>query len=311
MTILELFDRTVAMAPEATAVSAAGRATSYAELSLLVNRMANRLRERGGTPESVVGVVLGGSLEAVVTVLAVWRAGAAFVPVDPAYPAARVRHILTDAGAEVVVTEENWADLAAEGAALAEPRVFPANLAYLIYTSGSTGAPKGVMVSFGALANYLDRLRGVLALEGPVSALAHSSLAFDFSYASLLLPLITGGRLTIADRDTEVGELVDLMRKTDLDLVRLTPSHIEAMASASGDPRERTGPRAFLVGGETLRAHHVATLRRLFPATSVYNHYGPTEAVIGRTVFAVDEGQEFRLDRYGSHDAIPIGRAFA
>lgn len=317
----EVFEQRVRATPDAVAVVSAGVDYSFAEVNRRANRIAHRLRALGVGTDSLVGVLTERSVELVAAVLGVAKAGGAFVPLDPNYPATRVQEIVDGSRIGHVITQDHLRDTViglrttivdTDCAEMPEEDlgadVSLRDLVYVIHTSGSTGVPKGVMVEHLGLANYLGWLGGELAAGEPVSSLLHSSMGFDFSFSSLFLPLVTGGRLVLADPDLPLDELPDVIQDPTLDLVRLTPSHVDALALVLGNQSDLPGPRVFLIGGEILRAHHVATIRRLFPEAVVYNHYGPSEGVIGRCAQRLEDGASFELTDYATHDPMPIGR---
>lgn len=317
----ELFEHRVREQPEAIAVLSGGVAHTYDAVNRRANRVAHRVAESGASTGALVAVLLERSVDMVATVLGVLKAGCAFAPIDARQPASWVREILTSSEIGWVVAQRSLRE-AVEGTSTVvlepvdvgapddDPRhgVRRHDLAYVIHTSGSTGAPKGVMVEHLGLANYLDWLAAELSPGRPITSLLHSSLGFDFSFSSLFLPLVTGGTLHLADPHLTPNTLPDAIQDPRLGLVRITPSHVEVLASVMAGREGLSGPDALLVGGEILRAHHVSTLRRLFPGSAVYNHYGPSEGVIGRCAMRLDDGPTFRLGDHDTHDPMPIGR---
>jgi amino acid adenylation domain-containing protein len=332
----ELFERQAARVPAAVAVRSPGGDVTYADLNRRADQWAARLRDRGVRPDTLVGVCLDRTPALIAALLAVAKAGGAFVALDPEYPADRLRFMLNDsaagllltepglvgqlagAGTTVLIVDETGAlrDQAAGAPGAPAPLTTapspaaagPGDLAYVIYTSGSTGRAKGVLIEHRGLMNYLSGVMADVLPAGPVNSLLHSSLSFDFSFTGLFLPLITGGTLTLAPPRVPHEELAAIIQDPALSLVRLTPSHIDVLTSVLGGQQGLAGPRVFLVGGEVLRARHVAALRRLFPGSAVYNHYGPAEAVVGRCVLALTAAAGFDLGRYQPHDPLPVGR---
>ncbi|MFI6151650.1 non-ribosomal peptide synthetase [Kitasatospora sp. NPDC051170] len=320
--VVELIDRQCARTPGAvavamaTAVSGAERRIGYAELAGDVARLARRLRQEGVGPGRVVGVSAERSPELVVALLAVLKAGGAFLYLDPALPAERLGFMVEDADAALVLGPQGFAgrpvlplDAQPVAGEVEEAAVAPGDLAYVIYTSGSTGRPKGILVEHAGLLNYVEWLVTEFVAAGkPVTSLLHSPLGFDFSLSSLFLPLVTGGELRLAPVEFEHESLAEAIQDQTLDLVRLTPSHIEVLRAALDGRCDLPGARVLLIGGEVLRAGQVAALRALFPSASLYNHYGPAEAVVGRCFQRLDESEEFRLAGYAPGDPLPVGR---
>jgi non-ribosomal peptide synthetase component F len=308
-TCLTRFADQVRTRGEEPAVVTGADPVSFAELDARADRLAGALVANGVRPGDLVGLLLPRSAAFLAALLAVWKAGAAFVPLDPAQPDARLAAILADTGAAVVIADgaaellagHRVVDVGTPGDPVGGQRKpTPRDLAYVLYTSGSTGRPKGVMVSHEALTRYVGWLLDVLPITAPVSGLCHTSVGFDFTYSGLLLALTTGGRTVLAPPDARLEDLGELIGAADVDLVRLTPSHVDVVTAVR--PAAPRGPRVFLVGGEPLLAKHIRALRAAFPDAAVHNHYGPTEAVIGRSTLPVTELGE----QTGEHP-VPIG----
>ncbi|HEV2735037.1 MAG TPA: condensation domain-containing protein, partial [Longimicrobiaceae bacterium] len=218
--IHELFAGQAARTPGAVAMVACGRARTYSELERGSNRLAQRLVELGVGPESRVGICLERGPEMVVALLGVLKAGGAYLPLDPSYPSERLAYMLADSGATVLLTQAVLAAAlpafagvrlcldATDAAPADEPPVAPAvpveaqNVAYVIYTSGSTGQPKGVAVPHRAVVNFLGSMRARPGLSAGDTLLAVTTLSFDIAVLELFLPLTTGARVVVADRET-------------------------------------------------------------------------------------------------------------
>ncbi|MFD4949387.1 amino acid adenylation domain-containing protein, partial [Streptomyces sp. NPDC058409] len=316
-TLPELFEAQVARTPDAVAVVVEGVEVSYAELDARANRLARLLAGRGVGPESVVAVYLERDIEMVVALLGVLKAGAAYLPVDPEYPAERIAFTLADAGVACVLTATaltgrlEGSEAAAGGAplvALDDPAVVaetaalgsgpwdgteragrpaPAHPAYVIYTSGSTGRPKGVVVEHRSLVNFLDSMQRRFALGADDRLLAVTTIGFDIAGLELYLPLLNGARVVLATADAvrDPRELRALIRSSGATVVQATPSLWHALVSEPGDGGEDvpTGVRV-LVGGEALPGDLACRLAR---TASVTNLYGPTETTIWSTAAEV------------------------
>ncbi|HVZ39806.1 MAG TPA: amino acid adenylation domain-containing protein [Candidatus Kapabacteria bacterium] len=293
----QLFEAQAARIPDRIALEQGNDRFTYRDIDRQANRLARALRERGAQPESIVGVMLHRSPNAIVALLAVLKAGAAYLPIDPETPAARRDVMLADAGAIVLIADGSHSPW--EGTTLApddpsieglspEPLdvpVHPDNLVYTLHTSGSTGAPKGVMVSHRALANYLTwAVRHYRLAEGD-GAILHTSFCFDLTVTSLWGPLIAGQKIVLAGGGHGIEPLLDLLRRgANYSLLKLTPSHL-AMLNQALRPEEMRGlVRTLVIGGEELRRDVVGLWLEHAPETGVYNEYGPTETVVGSTV---------------------------
>ncbi|MGW5739768.1 amino acid adenylation domain-containing protein, partial [Streptomyces sp. NPDC055261] len=328
VTALDLFAEQVAQVPDAVAVECGDSALSYAELDARAERLARVLVARGAGPERAVAVTLPRSAEFVVAMVAVWKAGAVFLPVDEEYPAPRIalmcqdmrpvcavtaagtRAALPNGLARVLVDERpaDAADLGDTGGV--GPR--PQNAAYVVYTSGSTGRPKGVVVEHRSLAAYLGWSRaahpeasGVVAWQSPVT--------FDMTVASVLLPLVSGGRARVTDllrtpealpRTAQVLPSASeapapASRHQPSSFMKATPSHVPLLLTLPDD----LSPTAELVlGGEALTGSDVTEWRRRHPQAHVVNAYGPTETTVNVTEHRVAPGETL------PPAAVPIGR---
>ncbi|MEU4733422.1 amino acid adenylation domain-containing protein, partial [Streptomyces sp. NPDC023588] len=279
-TTLELFSAQAVATPKAVAVISGDERISYQELDERSNRLAHHLRELGAGPGVIVGLHVQRSLAVHTVMLAVWKTGAAYVPVDPALPADRAAYMLTDAGAELVVTDSflDSAREAIEGqpATALEVASDPQQLAYVLYTSGSTGRPKGVMISHGALHNLLSSLRDTLETAQAQTWLASTSISFDISGLELYLPLITGGRVVLAsdEQAKDATALLGLIDRHRVSHVQATPSGWRLLLAAGFDNTEV----AALTGGESISVELANELAA--KVQRLVNVYGPTETTI-------------------------------
>ncbi|WP_079044175.1 non-ribosomal peptide synthetase [Streptomyces anulatus] len=308
-----------ALAPGATAVVFDGEAMTYAELNARANRLARYLAGRGAGPEVRVAVSLPRGPDLVVALLAVLKSGAAYIPLDPAYPAERVRHILTDgaptliltttglaltlpapAGADLITVDDPalHAHLTALPGTDAPSTAHGDNPAYVIYTSGSTGRPKGVAVTRANLDNFITDMRHRLPVTTTDNLLAATTVAFDIAGLEMYVPLTAGARLVLAaaDQIRDMDRLAALITDTGTTLMQATPTLWQALLSEH--PDAVTGLRV-LVGGEALPTALATRLRE--HAASVRNMYGPTETTIWSTTAELD-------NRRGTP---PIGRPIA
>ncbi len=316
-TVLDAFAAQVEATPDAVAVVEGERSLTYAELDALSTGLARRLRAHAASVPPRVAIYLPRSVEAIAAIWGVLKSGGAYIPIDAAYPAERVRYLLDDGGANVVITDEAGrervssvpvvtvgSDLAAVGedGARSLPAVESDDLAYIIYTSGSTGLPKGVMVTHGALANYVSWAAAEYA-GAAASFPFYSSIAFDLTVTSLFVPLVTGGGVVVypepAGNDLSI---IDVFAEDVVDVVKLTPAHLALLdPSLLATGRIRT----LILGGEDLKT---ATARAAWEASGgkleIINEYGPTEATVGCMIHRFDP----KVDSLAS---VPIGRPAA
>ncbi|HEY0639062.1 MAG TPA: amino acid adenylation domain-containing protein, partial [Pseudonocardiaceae bacterium] len=319
--VVELFEGWADRTPDATAVVVPGGArVTYAELEATANRLAHGLRARGVRAGDVVGICAHRGTEMVAGVLAALKTGAAYVPLDPAHPAARLAEVLADAGATAVLVQAGTApelpDLpvldTADAAAYPADRVATAvdadAAAYLIYTSGSTGRPKGVVVSRASLAaKYRAWEHEYRLLDGPRTHLQLAAFPFDVCTGDIVRAVLSGGTLVICPKDAIVDPalLLATMREHGMDCAELLPSVARLLADHVLDTGASLGfMKLVAVGGEAWTPGEYARLRQACgPDTRVLNVYGLTEATIGNTMYEPAGVPATR--------SLPIGRPLA
>ncbi|WP_165356594.1 non-ribosomal peptide synthetase [Sphingosinicella sp. BN140058] len=297
-------DAVAAMAeacPHATAIRCGEAKMNYAALNAEANRIASSLAAAGVGRGELVGICLERSPRMVAALIGVLRSGAAYLPLDPDFPEARLDYIVRDAGLAALLTEAalaprlpDWGvpTLLIEQAALAEPsfEALPASaldLAYVLYTSGSTGRPKGVEISHGALVNLLGSMQELPGFSARESLLAVTTLSFDIAALELFLPLLAGGTVILAPRATARDPLLlrQLFEATEPAVMQATPATWRALIEAGW--RGAPGLK-LLCGGEALPRDLADQL--LERAGEVWNVYGPTETTIWSTLERVLPG---------------------
>jgi amino acid adenylation domain-containing protein len=326
-TATELVAAQAARTPDAVAVICEGTWLSYGELVVRAGWLARYLAGLGAGPETVIGLCLPRGAQMITAMLAAWQAGAAYLPLDPGYPPARIAFLLADSRAAAVVatpaaagalaeagTAVIWLDdpqiTAAVAAAPAQPRPVAARagqLAYVIYTSGSTWRPKGVAVTHGGLVNYLSWAAGAYRVcgSGPgLGAPLHSSLAADLTITSVLVPLITGGAVTISPDGGADGLAAMLRAGGRFGLVKVVPAHLPLLKELVPAPVLAGSARRLVAGGEALTGAAARSWLAAVPGSVLVNEYGPTETVVGCCAFELGAGQEMP-------DAVPIGTPVA
>ncbi|MEU4248902.1 non-ribosomal peptide synthase/polyketide synthase [Amycolatopsis sp. NPDC026612] len=303
-TVTELFESQAQRSPDETALVAGAIALSFAELNAMANRLARHLVTLGAGPERVVALELPRTAEAIVAFLAVLKAGAVYLPIDPALPADRKELLLRDAGATLVLTTAELAAAPQEYSAADltdADRVAPLrpdNTAYVIYTSGSTGRPKGVAVPHRNLTNLLFNHRNDFAPPGRRLRVAlTATLSFDTSLEGPLL-MADGHELHLVGDDVRLDAhaLVDHIAEHRIDFLDLTPTYLRRLVPAGllTDPRHR--PKILMLGGEALDD----TLWRELAAAEVtvaHNFYGPTEYTVDAVSCRVGEAARPVLGR--------------
>ena len=302
--IHSLIDAQALRQPTRRALSFEGRGMTYAAMQSRANRIARVLADRGVGPGALVGLCLERGFDMVVAVLAVLKAGAAYVPLDPVFPRDRLEFMATDAGLAMLVTSADLADVIDwprdrqlrldEDAALIDAASdlpidvlsTPASIAYVLYTSGSTGKPKGVQVPHGAVVNFLLSMQREPGLTADDRLVAVTTLSFDIAALELFLPLTCGAEVVIASREqAREGEMLQaLIEQHDVTVMQATPTTWQLLLDVGW--AGRSGFRA-LVGGEALAPDLAAQL--LQRCSAVWNMYGPTETTVWSTCWKVSD----------------------
>jgi amino acid adenylation domain-containing protein len=307
-TIADCFADQAARTPEAVALIAADRRLTYRQLDERSNQLARRLQGRGVRPETLVGVAMGRTETLVVSLLAILKAGAAYVPLDTTFPRERLALVMEDSGMPVLLTtarsrarfpfedgrvqviDAEDAAIALETSAAIAPAAQPENLAYVIYTSGSTGKPKGVMVEHRNVVNFFTGMDRAIGCT-PGVWLAVTSVSFDISVLELLWTITRGFTVVLHDEDGAATIAEELVRHGVTHL-QMTPSLARMLTL---DPRAFAalgGLKQMLLGGEAVPAALIHHLRQVFRG-EMHNMYGPTETTIWSTTCPVGEVGSF------------------
>ena len=329
LSLHQLVEQQAEKTPEAIAIVHAGQNISYQALNQSANQLARYLVEQGTKAERLVGISLTRSPSTIVAFLAVLKAGAAYVPIDPNYPEARRQYILADANVEILLTQTDLLDqlaaeqkqvnrvlcldsMTAELANYADSNlsiaIDPKQLAYVIYTSGSTGNPKGVMAHHLGLVNYSLAIAEALDLSAADRMLQFSTMSFDFIISEIYPTLAVGGAVVLRSDDTiaSTRAFVDFIAETEVSVIQFTTAFWHELVSGI----DRLGIklpaslRIVLFGGEKASlALCRQWLKKVGSYPRMFNAYGPTESTVITTVYdAIAEGYD------GSED-LPIGRA--
>jgi amino acid adenylation domain-containing protein len=323
------FEAQAMRTPEAIALRYEEQTLTYAQLNAKADRLARYLVDAGVERESRAGIYLSRSPELLIAVLGVLKAGGAYVPLEPGLPSERLRYMVQDAdigwalltsttmeglplhGVDVVLmdgaaTDAAWLEPYARGDL---PTVAATDLAYVIYTSGSTGKPKGVMVEHRSLSNYLAHAVNTY-LPDVAGSVVSSPLCFDATLTTLLPPLLAGKPVWLLPDDEQIlSRLYErLFAADEAWLFKITPAHLEALSYMERGSDTGTAAHRIVVGGEQLAA---ATVRRwkgkLLPQAVFINEYGPTETVVGCSVWTL--ASDHQLTALNDAVAAPIGCA--
>ncbi|MEU7326961.1 amino acid adenylation domain-containing protein, partial [Streptomyces griseoviridis] len=321
-TLPELVEAQVARTPDAVAVVFEGNELTYRELNARANQLARHLLEHGVGPERLVAVLMERSADLLVALLAVLKAGAGYLPIDPEYPAERIAYMLEDAAPAYVVTSGEPTVLLPESVnsriVLDDPDVqkslsarsevditnadrptalLPSHPAYVIYTSGSTGRPKGVLIQQRNVVNYIVRTwEAYPQLSG--STLLYASISFDARVRDLFGALTSGGRIHVTTWEANLTEAVG---GAELTYLHATPSHVLLLDERLGGSAPT---QLMLLGGEAVPSMVVREFRERHPGLPMVVHYGPTETTVGCTDYLVHPGAE--AGEWGP--TMPIGR---
>ncbi|MGW2962974.1 non-ribosomal peptide synthetase [Streptomyces sp. NPDC001220] len=313
----DLVDRQAERTPDGVAVRGLdGEEVTYAELVRRAAALADVLRAEGAGQDAPVGVMVERSPDLVVALLAVLKAGAAYLPLESDYPVDRLAYVLADSGARLLLgrpelvaglgldTDVRVIDIGSPppvpaGATPVAAPVRPDDLAYVIYTSGSTGRPKGVMVPHRGLVNFVDDIGRTLGLTGDDVLCAVTTVAFDASILELFVPLVRGGRVVVVDRETSAdgAALAGILAAERATVMAATPAtwHLLLLSGWQG------GDLQAVSGGEALSAQ---LARELAPRVSrLWNVYGPTETSVYSTLQLIAPD--------GTAEPVPIGLPIA
>ncbi len=318
----QLFERQVELVPNETAVVFENQKLTYSELNARSNQLAHYLRTIGVGPEVKVAIFMDRSIELMISILGVLKAGGAFVPLDPIYPSDRVQFILEDMKIPVMITHSTYVDdFACENVKIlaidkAESELFSYspenptniitsdNLMYVLFTSGSTGRPKGVGIQHGNYLNYIHGLIHRLQLNQRLSYAIVSTFAADLGTTMIWGALSTGGELHIIsyERAADPVAFRDYWIKNPIDVIKLVPSHFEMLQGQTYS--KDILPRKYLIfAGEASHWSMIEKIKALNPICSIQNHYGPTETVVSMLTYPVALDKE-----HPNTFAIPLGK---
>ncbi|MEV0075818.1 amino acid adenylation domain-containing protein [Nocardia neocaledoniensis] len=299
-TLVTLLEAAAAADPEATALASDDVELTYGALHARANRLAHWLIGQGIGAEDLVGLRLGTSVEFIVAVLAVLKAGGAYLPIDPAYPEDRIEYLVADAKPRLLLGAPELA--AAESAAAALPEsaptdadrvrpLLPANLAYVIYTSGSTGKPKGVPVPHAAIAEHIVCFTADWSMTAQDRLMQSSSVSFDASLVDIAITLTVGAQLIVPKPNAfrDIRYVADLITRRRVTVLHMVPSMLSTFLLLPEVSEWRT-LRQVPVGGEALPGEVADRFANTLDA-ELRNHYGPTEAVVCSTHMPVDGPQ--------------------
>lgn len=318
LTLHQLFEKKAEKKPDKVAIIFGENQLTYKEVNEKANQLADALRHRGIGPDSIVGVLMERSEEMIIGIIGILKAGGAYLPIDPEYPQERIKFMLQDSGAKILLTREPFSEeiygcdvinLRDEGvfAGRAENLILiskPEDLAYIIYTSGSTGKPKGVMIEHRNALNTLTGLEKAYPLEEEDAYLLKTSYTFDVSVTELFGWFVGGGRLVILPPGDEKDPraIIKEIAKNHITHINFVPSMLNLFI----DELERNtfekpeGLKYVFAAGEALSAETVKRFEKATKGIQLENIYGPTEIAIYAT--------SHRIEKLNYNLGVPIGR---
>lgn len=312
-TVQQLFELQAAQTPDNNAVVFEDKYLTYHQLNEKSNQMANLLRKKGIKPDSVVGVLTHRSLEMIIGIMAVLKAGGCYLPIDPEYPIDRIDYMLQDSGAKVLLTQESLVSKIHYSGSVIDVHSTelhnvdgsnldimntPDNLAYVIYTSGSTGKPKAVMIEHKALVNYIDAVEQLLDYKSGGTVLSVTTMAFDIFVFEIFPSLAKGLKIVLAnEQQQKIPELLsDLIIKEKVEKILTTPSRMQLLVSGQSNKRCFDILKEVVLGGEAFPQKLLDGLKQVTKAR-IFNMYGPTEATVYSTFKELTEVKDVNIGK--------------
>lgn len=299
-TITQLFEEQVEKTPDNIAVVFEDQKLTYRELNERANSLANYLRSQKIGRNDIVGIMVNRSLEMIISVLAVLKSGACYIPIDPEYPQDRIEYMLNNSNAKLLLTFKRL-----ENKVTFDNKLFveldnelynsnkdnlininePDDLAYIIYTSGSTGKPKGVMLKHNNINNFIQGMCNVVDFNSRKTIVSVTTISFDIFVLESLLPLEKGLKIVIANENeqNDARSFNSLCLENNVNIIQTTPSRFQVLISNSNELNYLEGITDILVGGESFPKMLLEKLQQLTKA-NIYNVYGPTETTVWSTV---------------------------
>ncbi|MBZ8183316.1 non-ribosomal peptide synthetase [Oscillatoria salina] len=321
----QVFEQQVEKTPERIAVAHGGETLTYVQLNQRANQLARYLQNSGIGHGGIVAICVDRSPLMIIGLLAAWKVGAAYLPLDPSWPPERLALLLRESQAVAILTQESlqdklpqqeaailvWEPIAAavsdcEGENLGL-QVSPEDLAYVIYTSGSTGIPKGVAIEHRQLLNYLQGILAKLALPSSKASYGFiSSFAADLGNTAIFPALCTGGCLQIIPQNClsdPVALAAYCRQQGGIDCLKIVPSHLKALINNAPNPAQLLPRQRLILGGEACDWEFIGQLEALAPNCTIINHYGPTEATVGVLTYQIEPN---RTETEG--ETVPLGK---
>jgi len=321
-TIHGLFEEQAERTGDRVAVIGLEHMITYGELNKKSNQLAFLLKEKGVMPNTIVGIMMEPSMQIVIGIFGILKSGGAYLPIDPDYPEERIKYMLADSNANVLLTNlpeghrfNCQLSIVNYQLSMSSQQAFlhhssdqfinhhSGNLAYVIYTSGTTGNPKGVMLNHRAVVNYTWWAIANYIKKETINFPLYTSLSFDLTVTSIFPPLLSGNSVVVyAEEQAEGAFLIDkIVEESTVGAVKVTPSHLKLIRNKTIETPAARRVKRFIVGGEELDTPLAADIYNNFKGNvEIYNEYGPTEAAVGCMIHRFDPGN-------GSRSTVPIG----
>ncbi|HVJ50107.1 amino acid adenylation domain-containing protein [Desulfitobacterium sp.] len=315
-TVSDLFEDQVIKTPDSTAIVFGDESLTYRELNERANQLARYLRSKGVTRNSIVGLLVSRSLEMVIGILGILKAGAAYLPMDPGYPSERIVYMLNQSHTQLTLTDRENQSIGTAGicefanispnnttvydydtANLDTEKANLDDLAYVIYTSGTTGKPKGVMVHHRALCNLISAIANEICLETK-TIVSLTTISFDIFFLETIFPLTKGMKIVIANEDEQTIPqlLFNIVAKHNVEVIQTTPSRLKLILDNHHCHEILNSLSYILIGGEALPAPLLSRLKEMTSA-EIYNLYGPTETTVWSTMKNVTHSQKITIGK--------------
>ncbi|RAP22565.1 Bacitracin synthetase 3 (BA3) [Brevibacillus laterosporus] len=315
-TIQQLFEEQAALIPDHVAVRFENHQLTYQELNERANQLARHLQTHGVTTESIVGIMVKRSLEMIIGILGVLKAGGAYLPLDPDYPQERIMYMLEDSGSKVLLTQTAFLqeeipllfrgdiilidgeDICQQESSNLVECTTSDSLAYLIYTSGSTGKPKAVLIEHKAVHNFMLGMLDLIPFSNQSVILSLTSMSFDIFVLETLLPLTTGAEVIIATEEQQVSpsQITHLLRKHRVNLLQMTPSRMNMVINQTDGAMGLSDLEAILIGGEAFPEQLLTRLQQVTSAR-LFNMYGPTETTVWSSIHELTHATAVSIGR--------------
>jgi amino acid adenylation domain-containing protein len=308
--------------PHRIAAVSEGEQLTYGALNDRANLLAHHLRGLGAGPEQLVALCTGRSVGTIVAILGILKCGAAYLPLEPAHPPERLRAILEDSGAAVLITDlsllnrlpqttaevicldRDWAAIESESDIEPPQLARPENIAYVIYTSGSTGRPKGVAVEHRQLLNYIRAIESRFSFRPEATFALVSTFAADLGHTVIYPALCGGGTLHVISQDkaTDPAGLADYFLRHHIEFLKIVPSHLAAL-TREVEPLALLPGKGLILGGEACPWELTKRLQAVSGGRRILNHYGPTETTVGVLTYDLAASEDV-----GESKTLPLGR---